>query len=209
MKVLLKNKTLQKRFYPIVSAKIHPSIGISRVGNSDEDFYLAPETCYEKNVQLKDKAGKLKRQVQRFRVYGYDEKGNVVKELTNGGDTQIDWKVHVANKKSEWFNFEVAMDIPEAPEFVTRRNANIKDRSQLIIDGGVQTISGNSKSGPKFDSGSFMGEKVYLGELRTDEKGRLLFFGGKGVAKSPFENNTPTTFANNDGKRHKFNNRMA
>ena len=50
-----------------------------------------------------------------------------------------------------------------------------------------------------FDKGKFIGEPVYLGELRTDEQGRLLFLGGHGISGTPFANNPPTTFANNNG----------
>src|SRR4029453_10562680 len=53
-----------------------------------------------------------------------------------------------------------------------------------------------------FDTGEFIGEKVYLGELRTDEAGRLVFIGGRGRANTPFPNNSAYTFAKNDGWHH-------
>jgi hypothetical protein len=69
-----------------------------------------------------------------------------------------------------------------------------------VIDPGARTISGTDVSGPKyqFASGEFFGTKVYLGELRTDEAGRLLFLGGHGKSASK-DGKDATTFANNEG----------
>lgn len=75
--------------------RIHPAIGLSRVGNS-EDYYLAPETSAGmaqpgtnlvgglpikpgtesdpiSDQDLRDADGALKRQAQRFRIYQYDD----------------------------------------------------------------------------------------------------------------------------------------
>ena len=49
-----------------------------------------------------------------------------------------------------------------------------------------------------FDTGSFMGEQVYLGELQTDEDGRLIVLGGRGQSAS-YNGARAMTFANNDG----------
>jgi hypothetical protein len=108
----------------------------------------------------------------------------------------------VANKKAAWYEFDVAMDIPQA-KAVPLRNANFQGplRQQLIIDPGPVEITGVSTAGTQyhFDKGKFIDEPVYLGELRTDEQGRLLFLGGHGISGTPFVNNPPTTFANNNG----------
>jgi L-Lysine epsilon oxidase N-terminal/L-lysine epsilon oxidase C-terminal domain len=189
----------------IVRAAIYPAIGVARVGNSPEEFYIGPEIiANEKRPPgfYKDSRGALKRQAARFRVYGLDATGRPVKELT-AKDAKITWHVHVANRKAEWFEFNVAMDIPQALP-VVRRNGNFTgdDRKRLIIDPGPRSISGIDQSNKPeytFDTGKFLDETVYLGELRTDEQGRLLFLGGRGVSQTPFANNPPTTFANNDG----------
>ena len=185
----------------IVRAAIHPGIGIARVGNSDE-YFIGPEVPYPTSAPAgfyKDEAGALKRQAARFRIYGYTADGEIVQEIT-ADDADIEWTVHVANKKAAWYNFEVALDIPEAVPCL-RRNAKFthEERHQLVIDPGPRSVQGAGQQGPAFDSGEFFGQKVYLGELHTDEKGRLLFLGGRGVSSSPFPNNTPYTFGNNDG----------
>lgn len=190
----------------VVRAAIHPSIGIARVGDSQDEFYVGPETdrpVPQPPGALKDASGALKRQAARFRIYGYNAAGEAVAELTPA-TAEIEWRVHVANTKAAWYEFQLALDIPEArvpddapPSLL--RNAGA-DRAQLAIDPGARTISGANASGSqhRFDTGSFFGTPVYLGELRTDEAGRLLFLGGRGASASK-DGTPPTTFANNDG----------
>ena len=52
--------------------------------------------------------------------------------------------------------------------------------------------------GPAFYTGSFLGATVYLGELRTDDAGRLVVLGGRGHSFAPL-GDPLTTFANNYG----------
>ena len=73
--------------------RIHPAIGVARVGNCPSEFYLAPESagglpiaCDEQGepvmeggapkyvVEFKDKQGRIKRQAARFRILEYDSK---------------------------------------------------------------------------------------------------------------------------------------
>src|SRR5262249_2198197 len=101
-----------------------------------------------------------------------------------------------------WYNFEGPMDIPGAVP-AERRNPDFSgpDRDKLRIDPGPKSISGANQTGPQyaFDSGAFLGQQVYLGELRTDALGRLLFLGGRGVSGTPFPQNTISWYANNRG----------
>jgi hypothetical protein len=72
--------------------RIHPGIGIARVGNSPASFYIAPETTgalpidcdaggnpivkdgVEQPVsKFKDGQGRIRRQAARFRVFAYDD----------------------------------------------------------------------------------------------------------------------------------------
>ena len=69
----------------VVEARIHPSIGIARVGNSEE-YFIGPEIPFPVAPPpggYRDRAGRLRRQAARFRIYGYDGKGRVVTELTS------------------------------------------------------------------------------------------------------------------------------
>ena len=103
----------------IVKVAIHPAIGIARVGNSPTDHFFAPEVPCEPPSdpdRFRDPQGRIKRQAVRFRIYGLNERGEVVRELTaKDPGVEIAWKVHVANTKADWFQFEMAFDIPDSP----------------------------------------------------------------------------------------------
>jgi hypothetical protein len=161
----------------IVRAAIHPAIGIARIGDSATDFFIGPEVVLpaaEQPGHYRDGAGALKRQAARFRLYGFNARGEVVRELTPDS-ADIKWTVHLANRKAQWYQFQAALDIPEAVAMsVPRRNADFADRAALAIDPGRRSISGTSTSGGsehRFDSGMFKGTPVTLGEIRTDAAG--------------------------------------
>jgi hypothetical protein len=187
----------------VVEARIHPAIGVARIGNSDE-FFVGPEVPHPVPPPpggYRDPEGRLKRQAARFRLYGYDSAGQVVAELT-AANSEIVWTAHVANKKAAWYDFDAALDLPEAATLrSTRRNSPVqgKDRSKLIIDPGPRSVSGKGQKSEPFDTGKFFDVPVYLGELQTDEEGRLIFVGGKGKSESPLPGYTLVTFANNPG----------
>ncbi len=188
----------------IVSYAIYPGIGIARVGNSPDEYFIGPEAPGEvpqPEGGYKDSAGRIKRQAARFRIYGLDENGEAVREIT-ADDAEITWRVHVANRKAGWYQFLNAMDLGKYAITTTLRNKTITgaDRQKLIIDPGPRAISGRNTQGDAyhFDTGEFMGTKVPLGELRTDEAGRLIFLGGFGHSAS-FDKQPAITFANNDG----------
>jgi hypothetical protein len=188
----------------IVRAAIHPAIGIARVGNSENEFFYGPEVpdpLPEAPGFYRDGTGALKRQAARFRVYGLNAEGKVVAELTED-NAEISWSVHLVNQKAAWYQFQIALDIPEASSAPLSflRNLSVTDRSQLVIDPGPRHIRGKKVHGPShvFDSGRFMGTPVYLGELRTEEAGRLVVLGGRGKSAS-YNGARAITFANNDG----------
>lgn len=118
-----------------VTYRIHPAIGIARVGNSPNDIYLAPEKegalpilCDNEGNAILDSNGKeqtttafkddnncIKRQAARFRIYEYSDKYPHGKELQLGDTIQgqgptgkllgIEWTVYMANKKASWYQF--------------------------------------------------------------------------------------------------------
>jgi hypothetical protein len=193
----------------IVRAAIHPAIGVARVGNSTDAFFIAPQVA-EPAPQApgfyRDAQGALKREAVEFRLYGYNAAGDVVRELT-ANDAEISWSAHIANSKAAWYQWQLAMDIPEAATVtLPLRNASLATasaRQSLVIDGGLQSIRGKNAAKVPF-VGQFTGVSVYLGELQTDANGRLLFLGGHGVSASPA--NTPiynpaddNSFINADG----------
>lgn len=83
--------------------KIHPAIGIARVGNSPDSFYIAPERtgappidCGPDGLPIvkdgveqpvtkyKDSQNRIRRQAARFRVYAYDDSAPDGRELKLG-----------------------------------------------------------------------------------------------------------------------------
>lgn len=195
----------------IVRCAIHPAIGIARVGNAPADeYYLAPEipgqAAHPGPLGYKNAQGQIRREAARFRVYGYNAAGEVVKEITTD-DAEITWEVHVANRKAAWYKFLNALDLKQFVMIPDHRNAGIPGsrRQDLVIDPGARRISGANQSGPQyaFDHGWISFQEgspieVPLGEIRTDEKGRLIFIGGEGTSAS-YNGAKAVTFANNDG----------
>ena len=194
----------------ICAVRIHPGIGIARMGNSDQ-HYIGPEVMQPKRTEFgetRDQAGAIKRQAARFRVYGYDNEGNVVAEIQQSSNSTVQWTVHLANKKAAWYRFDAAMDIPVTETLtVPRRNADVKgsDRQSLIIDTGEKNIEGIKSEDSSYQMfGEFQGTPVMLGELRTDDVGRLLVLPAKGISESPtnqpiYDPLKPATFNNADG----------
>jgi hypothetical protein len=191
----------------IASCKIFPSIGIARLGDSAEEYFIGPEAPGfppDPKQGFKDPEGRIKRQAARFRIYGYDQTGEVIQELNESTPgLSITWSVRLANRKASWFTFQGVKRGEETDKGVNPtelRNKAVTDRSALEITPGLRSISGASKSGPKyhFDDGVFLDIPVALGELRTDEAGRLLVFGGYGVSGHTPEAHPISNYANND-----------
>ncbi|GGJ26856.1 LodA/GoxA family CTQ-dependent oxidase [Deinococcus roseus] len=187
----------------IHSVAIYPGIGIARVGNSDA-YFLAPDLPGEipsANGSFKDPDGKVKRQAARFRIYGLDENGIPVREIT-ASEATITWRVELANLKAGWYQFINAMDLGGLSKTAPKRNAGFQgeERNQLVLTPGSKSISGTDQFGTDFEfHGSCLSQDVYMGELRTDEDGRLLVLGGHGQAYPAQPGARPITFANNDG----------
>lgn len=226
--------------------KIHPGIGIARVGNSDTEFYLAPEipaglphACDAMGNPIlsddlsgpvlvknfKDKNGRIKRQAARFQVFVYDDEtpdgrplklGDAVEGGGNHGKLiDIQWRVYLANKKASWYEFDTRSGEHGYANNHSRRNVSVKNRDRLIIDPGPRTINSTNLRHARFDRS---GDGVYattfppqglnphdidmLGEILTDDNGRLLVLGGLG--RSGSEKTGPgephiSHYANNDG----------
>ncbi|BDH13538.1 LodA/GoxA family CTQ-dependent oxidase [Streptomyces hygroscopicus] len=193
----------------IAQVKIHPAIGIARVGNSDKQPFIGPESPDQRALppgSYKDSSGKIIRQAARFRIYGYNQAGEVVRELTLDDEdvTEIKWSVHLANKKAAWYQFHIPLDIPEATGLSDtqrrRRNFNVRgaERKKLVIDPGRQTIRASQHETATF-AGKIMTRAVALGSIATQTDGRLLVVGGAGKSASYTTPETPVSgVANND-----------
>lgn len=197
----------------IVKAVIYPSIGVARVGNAPAGYVIGPEVTHPNPLMAdttpgknpyRDAEGRLYPQAARFRIYGVNADGHIVKELTAPGvDADIAWTVHLANKKAAWYEFQIALDIPEAASAAPSklRNAGVTDRALLVLDAKPQTLhAGQGAQSIEIIAGRFMhqGDPVYLGKMWCEGDARLLVTGGKGRSAS-YDGKPATTFANNDG----------
>lgn len=207
--------------------RIHPAIGVARVGNSPEDYFVGPENPgvpgnWVGNAfqPFRDAAGRIKRQAARFRVFEYFDVSSPPKEVALGTDiVDIEWRVHIANKKGSFFTFNGQSGAPDAyqvrsqrqgtspektdPARTNLRNSNVQppDRQRLLeLDPGEKVISKASQGAvPLSNPNTNVPFIPDLGELQLDEAGRLLVLGGHGTSGST---ETPPRaideYANND-----------
>ena len=188
----------------IVQAVIYPSIGVARLGSSPEEYVIGPEVPEPPPAppgHYRDEDGRLKRQAARFRIYGVNALGQVVRELSGGSpDVDITWTVQLANTKAAWYAFQLALDIPEASSAppTTLRNPGVADRARLSITPAPQRVAGCNAGPAVFGDGAFLDKPVYLGQISTDDHARLVVLGGRGVSAS-CDGSRAITFANNEG----------
>lgn len=149
----------------------------------------------------------IRPQAARFSLYAHDDEHGKRREVTlDDADIEsIEWTVHLANKKSCWYLFEQRAGDLTLPNNtydelgIPRRNPSVRDgdRANLIIDPGPRTVC-DRRSHANFTAEEANGyhcrfpEPVgsrapvtTLGQLRTDDAGRLLVIGGPGAAFGP------------------------
>lgn len=201
--------------------EIHPRIGVARLGNSLTDFYLAPtETgglpiaCDPDGNEIenappvtvfKDSVGAIKRQAARFKIFKDQGDGKKVQIHLGSDDIdEIEWHVHIANKKPVWYTFSELQGDLEFGEgnsydaqHIPVNNPDVTDmdaRRKLIIDPGPRSVS-RPKQPVKisrynipsdYPHGSFPdpssgGQQIdELGEIMMDNDGNLIALGGFG-----------------------------
>jgi hypothetical protein len=151
--------------------KIHPAIGIARIGNSS-DFFIGPERVGERpnpTDGFKDLQCRVKKQAARFRIFAHHDDGTV-QEITKA-EAKISWTVELANKKAAFpgrGNSGSAADLSITPGPRTLTGPN----QQKAFDNGTIKFGGNTTTVP-------------LGEIRTDKDNHLLVLGGSGNSASP------------------------
>jgi hypothetical protein len=168
---------------------------------------------------FRDAQGRLRRQAARFRVFREDGAGAEEITLDSPGVKEIRWTVHLANKKASWYQFKPLTGVNGYPPNHPLRNPGVPPdkRHSLIIDAGPRQISGRDAGGPDhpvafsrstippgYKGGSFPPPDIKpssidtLGELRTDQQGRVLVLGGYGCSGSISATPELPHFANND-----------
>lgn len=203
--------------------KIHPGIGVARVGQSQDGYFLGPETMDGRPFELspagevalrgyKDASFLIRRQGVRFRVFEYerdDATGSLafVGEVTPDKAT-IRWSVTLGNRKAAGplmvgsagpQGERIIGPKPPAAGGVLRRNDGVTNRTRLATSAALSGIEG-ANGALQALRGRIMDQEVLLGEAGTDHLGRLVVLGGTGQSASW---QTPMAvlgdFLNNDG----------
>lgn len=211
----------------MIEYKIFPSIGIARLGNAPEKFYIGPEKYRGlptlpdgqevTEADLRDEQGRLSRQAARFQVYKVHNGIETPLSLGDAGIKSITWRVHMANKKASWYEFQTSIGENGYASNHPLRNAHVKGdaRHTLVIDPGPRVIDWAHTGVVRFDQASvpadyqgahFPPENLQpgnqtidcLGELRTDGHGGLLVLGGLGKSGSTHPDPNANSYANND-----------
>ena len=159
----------------IVRAAIHPAIGIARVGNSPDEYYFGPEIPGGLPIApdgYKDASGAMKRQAARFRVFGLDAQGQRRPRAHRATTRRSSGPCTSPTRRRPGTSSRPRSTSPRP----CRRRGGMpriqrRARKALMIDPGPRRVSGRNAGAVPFDTGTFLGERVYLGELRTDEAG--------------------------------------
>ena len=186
--------------------RIYPSIGIARIGNSNDGFFLGPEAPGVAPEGPFRGADGIKPQGARFRIYRVDidsnENETVIAEMVPKASVKIKWMVRLANRKAAGAKIMDTLARKARPGL---RNKGL-NRKKLVISAEGSIEGADSAGVPmtgsiEFARGTSKGQVVKdisLATLRTDANGRLVVVGGPGTAGSPFNSPLPS-FADNDG----------
>ncbi|MEZ4434652.1 MAG: LodA/GoxA family CTQ-dependent oxidase [bacterium] len=203
--------------------RIHPAIGVGRVGDSEE-WYYAPETPGGLPINpdgkpfgaddFRDASGALRRQAARFRVWRFGGDDDPGAPVSLGDDiAAIEWTVHVANKKASWYTFATNEgEYGYSPDHPLR-NAGVEGdaRRGLMIDPGPRTLAKpgdrvrfDAASCPegytaRFPTGLLPYDIETLGDALVTDDGSLVVAGGHGRSGSTIHPAAIGQYANNDG----------
>jgi hypothetical protein len=198
--------------------RIHPAIGIARIGNSgmdvkrvtQEHYFVGPEIPNRYDLPrggYRDREYRLKRQAARFRLYAFDRADRLLGEITQD-DAIIEWSAHLVNSKAVGRKFNGVLHPDE--HFRNRHWLSAGyPRDGFILNPGPKTVSLDAPvarctcdafMGVRFDPTLELGRLIY--ERRS---GTLLVLGGHGRSGSPVgaslkeTNLNDNDFANHQG----------
>lgn len=168
--------------------RIYPPIGIARLGNSAQEFFIASESVDSLGTEIsasgvelpvasfKDGNHAVKRQAARFQILEFNAEHPEGQPFSLPEGANLFWRVRLANIKDAVKRLPGPPSKPIIPALDPAR----LDRS---IDSGwsvVQSGGGRVELG-----GRYLKTDVYLGEAWTDDHNRLLVLGGRGKSGSP------------------------
>lgn len=198
--------------------RIHPGIGIARVGKSEDGFFLEGDKLSDSPYEInnsdripfrgyKDAAFQVRKQGARFVVFEYEKDPVSGKEVLVGEVTPekaiITWHVTLGNGKAEGPLMEMGTGLQQeriiVPNPNVRRNSAVATRDALHPTSSDTALQGINQSFQKLD-GTIMEKNISLGSAGTDFAGNLVILGGSGEAGSWLEPRAELDdFLNNDG----------
>jgi hypothetical protein len=183
--------------------RIYPSIGIVRLGDSDE-FFVGPEVLASHGRELdtgaevtrfKDAQFRVRKQVARFHLFQQADDNAPLSPAALPDGATIQWSVRLANKKDAIIRPSSPPDpIPPGQKLRPKPDPN---RTARLITAGDSIDSNSGMNTRKPLQGTHVGNPVSLGELRLDGQGRLLVFGGALISESHPPTPTTGNFYNN------------
>ena len=149
----------------MIEYRIHPTIGVCRVGNSPTEFFIGPERPGQRPSPpggFKDSECRIKRQAARFRIFAHDTDAPASEPIdVTDSFVQIRWTVQIGRNSGRT---------------VFDRTASVAGRLAR------QEFSPFTPVGTTVS--------VPLGELRTDKAGRLIMLSGFGAtSEAPHNTN--------------------
>jgi hypothetical protein len=166
---------------------IYPPIGIARVGNSPDEFFIGaeapgmigseimPDGSERPVMAFKDALYRTKRQAARFHLFEVPEDGSAPRLATLPPGATVTWSVKLGNKKDAIRRPSAPPDRPRAVQMDPAR------ADRFIATEG--SVSGANAAKLDLD-GNYRGTSVKLGTIFTDSAQRLIVLGGHGKAAS-------------------------
>ncbi|WEF34233.1 LodA/GoxA family CTQ-dependent oxidase [Pseudoduganella chitinolytica] len=166
---------------------IYPPIGIARVGNSADEFFIGAETLDTVGTEIrtdgseqpvhafKDALYRTKRQGARFHLFEVPDDGSAPRPASLPAGATVTWSVKLGNAKDAVKRPPAPPDRPRAIQLDPARTDRL-----ILTEGNV-----SGASAPWLDlDGSYRGTTVKLGTIFTDSSQRLVVLGGHGTAAS-------------------------
>lgn len=183
--------------------RIYPSIGIARLGNSDE-FFIGPEVMGSRGRELdsgaevtrfKDAQFRVRKQAARFHLFQQPDSGSLLSPATLPSGAVIEWTVRLGNKKDAIVRPANPPDPVLAGEKLRPKNDPNRADRLISAENTIRSDAGTTEK--KTLQGTHVGNPVKVAELHVDAQGHLLILGGSLISES--RPNTPLTgnFYNN------------
>jgi len=182
--------------------KVHPAVGVMRVGNSTDGYFLQGERLEDGPFDLdqngrdvafrgyKEGSQRIRRQGARFRVFEYrrdNGRDELVREITPQV-ARIAWRVDLSASKAAGPLMRDGVSgghrvITPHPNQLRNQPPAGHSRAELAARLRLEASGVNHRPAPP-PLPTILGRPIAIGEAHTDAGGRLIVLGGAGAADS-------------------------